>query len=93
MLTITEGAVTRLTSILDREECPEDVAVRLMYEGRRIAMTLDGERQGDTAFKHQGRTVLRLDERVSRRLENRTLDVKHTDDGARLTLRRGRAAP
>ncbi len=55
-------------------------------------MTVDGERPGDTPFKHQGRTVLLLDERVSQLLESETLDVKQTAKGNRLTLRRGNAA-
>jgi Fe-S cluster assembly iron-binding protein IscA len=91
MLTVTDAAGTRLAHIIDREERLEEVAVRLTHDGQRIAMTVDGERPGDTPFKHKGRTVLLLDERVSQLLESGTLDVKQTDKGDRLTLRRGNA--
>ena len=92
MLTVTDAAGTRLAHIIDREERLDDVAVRLTHDGRRIAMAVEGERLGDTPFKHNGRTVLLLDERVSQLLESRTLDVKQTDKGDRLTLQRGNTA-
>lgn len=91
MLTVTDAAGTPLAHIIDREERLEEVAVRLTHDGRRIAMTVDGERPGDTSFNHKGRTVLLLDERVSELLESRTLDVKQTAKGDRLALRRGNA--
>ena len=89
MLTVTDAAGTRLARIIDREGRPEEVAVRLTHDGQRIRVTVDGERSGDTPFKYKGRTVLLLDERVSRLLDDETLDVKKTDKGDRLTLRRG----
>lgn len=89
MLTVTDAAGTRLARIIDREGRPEEVAVRLTHDGQRIRVTVDGERSGDTPFKYMGRTVLLLDERVSRLLDDGTLDVKKTGKGDRLTLRRG----
>jgi Fe-S cluster assembly iron-binding protein IscA len=91
MLTVTDAAGTRLAHIIDREERLEKVAVCLTHDGRRIAMTVDAARPGDTAFEHRSRTVLLLDEHVSRLLEDETLDVKRTHKGNRFTLRRGNA--
>ncbi|MHC4063873.1 MAG: hypothetical protein ACYSUI_05155 [Planctomycetota bacterium] len=81
MLTVTAGAGTRLAHIIDRQERLEEVAVPLTHDGRRIAMTTDEERPGDATFEHKGRTVLLLDERVSRLLEDETLDVQQSGRG------------
>jgi Fe-S cluster assembly iron-binding protein IscA len=93
MMNLTEAAGAQLAQILDHEKCPQEVAVRLVYEGQGIAMTLDGERQGDTLFEHSGRTVLMLDEQVAQLLDTETLDVEQSEEGTRLTLRSGQDDP
>lgn len=82
MLTVAEAAGARLAQMLDDKGLPEDVAVRLVCEGQDIALRQDSERPGDTAFQHEGRTVLLLDGQVSELLTNDKLDV----EGAELTL-------
>lgn len=82
MLTLTESAGVLLTQILDQEGLPEDLAIRLVYEGGNFAIQADGERTGDDAFQYRGRTVLVLDRQVSGLLAENTLDA----DGDNLIL-------
>ncbi|MFQ5895681.1 MAG: hypothetical protein ACE5JJ_07690 [Nitrospinota bacterium] len=86
MLTLTEAAGARLAYLLDEAEAPEDVAVRIVLEGRNLALKLDGARPDDATFAHEGRTVLLLDQKVSQLLADDTLDVEDTDDGPKLAL-------
>jgi Fe-S cluster assembly iron-binding protein IscA len=92
MLTVTKAAGTRLAHYIERQQCRPAVAVRLTQDGRRIMTTVDEKRPGDTTFEHQGRTVLLLDERLAQLLADETLDIRQTDEGDRLTLRRAEAA-
>jgi hypothetical protein len=83
MFAITEAAGSHLSQILDRESCPEETAVRLVYDGRGFAMQPDSKREGDATFEHEGRLVLLLDEQVSQLLADHTLDM----DGDNLALK------
>jgi len=83
MLTVTEGAAARLAEILAAENCPTDIAIRFVFDGRDLAMQADNQRPGDATFEHAGRVVLLLDEEVAQLLENQILDL----DGGRLVLR------
>jgi Fe-S cluster assembly iron-binding protein IscA len=89
MLTVTEAAGGHVGQILSQENFPEEVAIRLVYEGRGIGMQPDNERPGDATFEHDGRVVLLLDEQVSQLLANDTLDV----EGAKLTLKASEGSP
>jgi hypothetical protein len=48
----------------------------------------DQARPGDVTFAHDGRNVLLLDDAVSQGMTDLTLDVRDTDAGPRLRLRR-----
>ncbi len=87
MLTLTDAAGEKLSEILSHENCPADVAVRLVRQDQGLAMTLDREQDGDTSFEHAGKKVLLLDEQVSDLLENETLDVETREAGDSLMLR------
>ncbi|UCF34144.1 MAG: hypothetical protein JSV78_02325 [Phycisphaerales bacterium] len=87
MFSITDAAGAHLAKILEEETCPDDVAIRFVHEGQGIAMKLDGEREGDATFEHEGRTVLRLDQGLAQLLEHETLDVEPMPDGVRFTLK------
>jgi hypothetical protein len=50
------------------------------------ALRVDKPAASDTAFSHEGRKVLVLDEAASHLLRNKILDVKETDEGPRLRL-------
>ena len=83
MLTVTEAASARLAEMLKQQDVPADIAVRFVHEGEGVGLRPDNEREGDTAFQHEGRTVLLLDAQVSELLVDDTLDV----EDAKLTLR------
>jgi hypothetical protein len=87
MLTVTESAGAHLSSLLVEAEAPEKVAIRFVREGDGFALDLDNPRDGDTTFAHQERTVLVLDDEVSKLMADLTLDVKDSDAGPKLTLR------
>ena len=76
MLTITEAAGARLAEILDQRDAPDEIAVRLVYDGQNLAMQADSSRPGDETFEHEGRTVLVLDSELSRLLAEQTLDAE-----------------
>jgi Fe-S cluster assembly iron-binding protein IscA len=83
MLTVTDAATERIAQLLDDQGVPDETAVRLVYHQQGIALQQDTEREGDTTFEHEGRTVLLLDNEVANLLSEGTLDV----DGENLTLR------
>jgi len=86
MLTMTPEAGTYLSGILNERNCPENVAIRFLYEDQGIAMRLDNPKPGDASVEHEGRTVLLLDEQVAGLLEGQTLDVEKGQEGERLFL-------
>jgi hypothetical protein len=86
MLTVTEEAGVHLVHLLDQAEASPGVAVRLLRNGKNLAMDMDTEREGDVAVAHAGRTVLLLDDDISRMLDNLTLVVRESDDGPTLAL-------
>ncbi len=86
MLTLTEAAGGYLNKVLEEAKVPADTAVRLVVESDGLTSALDTPRPGDTAFDHEGRKVLLLDERASQLLAERTLDVQPTDEGPRLGI-------
>ena len=86
MLMVTDAAVARLAGILAEAEAPDDIAVRLVLEGRGVSLQFDSPRPDDATFPHEGRTVLMIDEQVSKLLRDRTLDMEDTDDGPQLSV-------
>jgi hypothetical protein len=90
MLTVTAGALDRLSRKLSRKHAADAEAYRFTQKTGGWKLRLDQERPADTAFSHGGRSVLLLDAAVSVAMANLTLDVRTTDSGPRLRLRRGR---
>ena len=87
MLTVTKPALERLSRRLVRKGAPDGVALRFMRREGHWRLLLDHESAGDTAFSHDGRKVLLLDEAVSQAMANMTLDTKKTGERPRLRLR------
>ena len=87
MLTVTMAARERLSSKLTHKKAADDVAMRFTRREGGWRLRLDRARPDDTAFTHDGRNVLLLDEKVSQAMANITLDAKTTEAGSRLTLR------
>ncbi len=88
MLTVTAAALARLSRKLARKKPTDGVALRFMRRGGGWRLRLDRAGPADTAFSHDGRSVLLLDPAVSQEMTNLTLDVRSTDSGPRLRLRR-----
>lgn len=86
MLTLTKAAAGHLISLLDGANAPENVAARIQTDGGGLALTFDQQRPEDDTIKHEGRTVLVLDEQASTLLAAGTLDVKDTEAGPQLIL-------
>ena len=88
MLTVTVAARNRLSRKLARKKPTDGAALRFtrMVGGWRLR--LDRARPADTEFTHDGRSVLLLDVAVSQVMTNMTLDVRSTDSGPRLSLRK-----
>ncbi|MBI1826163.1 MAG: hypothetical protein HY287_04150 [Planctomycetes bacterium] len=91
MLTVTEAARARLARKLDRKKCTKDQALRFVRDDDRSrwSMQVDSIQAADVHYAHKGRTVLIVDEESAHRLRNRLLEVRETDEGPRLRLRRG----
>lgn len=86
MFSITETAGAHLAGLLEREEAPEDVVVRLEQSEDGLAIRLGNAHPGDSAFTHEGRTVLVLDDEICQELADSKLDVEDTDEGPQLRL-------
>lgn len=87
MLAVTDAAKDRLVVKLDRRKAGEGQGLRFRRTKTGWRLRLDRARPEDTTFTHAGRHVLLLDPRVAVAIADRTLDVRQTDDGPRLTLR------
>jgi Fe-S cluster assembly iron-binding protein IscA len=83
MLVVSEVASASLAQMLQQREFPEGTAIRLVQAPKGMALQSDTQREGDTVFEHEGRTVLLLDAQVSELLSNSTLDM----EGDTLALR------
>ena len=88
MFTVTAAALNRLSVKLVRRKADDDEAFRLTRRTGGWRLRLDCPRPTDTAFSHDGRSVLLLDAAVSQAMANLALDVRSTGSGPRLKLRR-----
>ena len=88
MLTVTAAARDRLLTKLGCKKAADDVALRFTRRKGGWRLRLDRAGPDDTAFTHEGRDVLLLDEAVSKAMTMMTLDVSSTETGPKLTLRR-----
>ena len=86
MLTVTEQAGARIVQLL--AEAGNESVLRIVRRKRRMRLRRDHARPEDARFTHDGRLVLVLDEDISQRLTAGTLDIRQTDEGPRLKLRR-----
>lgn len=88
MLNVTKPALDQLSQRLARQQADGDVALRFTRREGGWMLRLDREAAGDTAFAHDGRTVLLLDADVSKAMADMTLDARQTGQRLRLKLRR-----
>lgn len=88
MLAVTKPALERLSRRLTRKGAADGMALRFTRREGGWKLHLDHESPGDTAFSHDGRTVLVLDANVSKAMAEMTLDARERGQGSRLKLRR-----
>ena len=88
MLNVSKTALDRLSHRLAHRKADADVALRFTRREGGWKLGPDQTRPGDVTFAHDGRNVLLLDEAVSQAMTDLTLDVRNTDAGPRLRLRR-----
>ncbi len=72
--------------MLSNAEAPDDAVIRLVAKDDQIGLVIDTIQPGDTTFAHAEKTVLAIDEQVSRLLANKKLDVEVTGEEPELTL-------
>ncbi|MCC7424564.1 MAG: hypothetical protein IT428_30215 [Planctomycetaceae bacterium] len=87
MFNVTPTAVARLIHLL--ADCTCDFAIRIVEKDGRLQLKRDQRRTDDTTFADGSRVVLLVAPQVARRLSMRTLDVRQTKRGIRLSLTRG----
>jgi hypothetical protein len=88
MLTVTEAARDRLLSKLVSKKAAKDEAMRFTRRKGGWKLCLERACPDDATVVHQGRNVLLMDQAVSKAMTAMALDVRQTDGGPRLTLRR-----
>jgi hypothetical protein len=88
MLNVSKPALNRLSRRLAHDEADDDVALRFTRREGGWKLGPDQARPGDVTFAYDGRNVLLLDASAAEALANMTLDVRKTDTGPRLRLRR-----
>lgn len=87
MFEVTETAGGRLAKKLEKKQANDDAAMRFVRKGEGWKLRLDKPATGDVHFAHDGRTVLVLDAKAAKLLDERTLDTRESPAGARLYLR------
>ncbi len=90
MLAVTTAALERLSRKLAGKGAADGMALRFKRRERGWMLRLDYESVGDTAFTHNGRKVLLLDETVSKGMANMTLDTRKSGERSRLRLYRSK---
>ncbi|MFH1747298.1 MAG: hypothetical protein ABIG44_09680 [Planctomycetota bacterium] len=88
MLTVTNPALNRLARRLARKEATDGMALRFTRREGGWTLRLDHESAGDTAFTHDGRKVLLLDETVSKAMASMTLGTRKSGQRSGLRLYR-----
>jgi hypothetical protein len=88
MLSVSKPALDRLSHRLASRKAAADVALRFTRREGGWKLGPDRARPGDVTFAHDGRNVLLLDETTAEAMANMMLEVRKTDTGPRLRLRR-----
>ncbi len=86
MLHVSTSAAARMAHLLNAK--PNHAVLRIVRRDQRLKLRLGIVRPGDQTFVHDGRVVLALDERMGTRLASGQLELKDTDEGPRLRLKR-----
>ncbi len=88
MFRVTTAALNRLSSKLAGKKASLDEAFRFTRRSGGWRLRLDRPRSEDMEFTNDGRRVLLLDAAASQAMTNKMLDVRSTESGPRLRLRK-----
>jgi hypothetical protein len=83
---LTDAAAAFLADKLESLHSPSRV-VRLSRNTDGLHLRLSDSRPGDQSFSYGDRTVFVVDDNLSQRLTTRTMDVRNTPDGVKLSLK------
>jgi len=86
MLTVTDPASAHLAKLLEDAEAPDNAAARFVAGEEGLALQVDEPKEDDQAHQHQGKTVLLIDPEMAELLQDKTLDVRETEEGTALEL-------
>lgn len=85
MFTLTDAAVAFVAEELDRRDSAARV-VRFCHDTEGLHLRLSKADPADKRFAYRGRTVFVIDDDLAQRLTDRTLDIKETAGGTKLSL-------
>ncbi len=89
MLTVTDTARATLAGMLETNNAPEEIALRLAPSQQGgLGLTPDKPADADTTFDHGGRTVLCVQPDLVGQLEGVVIDTEESDNGPQLALKR-----
>jgi len=86
MLQVTTPAAARMAHLLNTK--PANAVLRIVRQDQRLRLRLGIVRPGDQTFVHDGRVVLAIDGRLGTKLSLRQIELRETEDGPRLRLKR-----
>ncbi|MHC5112085.1 MAG: hypothetical protein ACYTHJ_19660 [Planctomycetota bacterium] len=90
MFEVTGAALSRLSKKLCVKKAEEDETFRFVRKKGGWKLSLDRAHPDDKAFRCAGKDVLVLDPAVTKAMDALILDVRSTEKGERLKLRRTR---
>ncbi len=89
MLTVTDSACATIANLLESNDAPESVALRLTAaEQGGLGLSPDAPSDEDQSYHHEGRTVLVITPELVQQLDGVILDTELGEDGPRLAIRR-----
>ena len=86
MLNVTDEAKVYLKGLIDQNNVPEEATIRLTAGPQGLGLAPDKATEADTAYEHDGRTVLVVAEQISTQLDGKSLSVNETEQGMALAI-------
>ncbi len=89
MLTVTDSACATLANILETNNAPENVALRLGAAPQGgLGLAPDAPATEDQSYDHEGRTVLVVAPDLLTQLDGVILDTEQGENGPQLAIKR-----
>lgn len=88
MIQVTERARGTFAETLEHMVDSPGVMLRIGPTGSGLGIFPDTRKDDDQVIEHEGRAVLLIDEEVSAKLADTTIDVEEHTDGSHFVIRR-----